>query len=976
MSNKRTEFNDEIKIKAENTSKEDEVCRLCVERSCEYSSVFRENLHEALISHFGLMILKTDNWPKVICSECLIKTRTCLNFITTIRQSEPKLRNLYGEFENAEQKPTFEEINVPEITLKTETDTTFDPLVDQKKEESNRKSTKRVLRKSKTTQATQDTQIKQVKIPKLEHQEEQEDFQNDASDFEENPHGQPTKSDSNRCKKKVQDKIRKIEEFFKLTCDKCEKTFSKFRELQQHHRTKHNQEGYIICCNSKMKRPSLIFEHLNYHRNPQAFKCDECSKSFKNKEGLRLHTAKSHSPAELHQFHCPNCPKTFMIKEQLKKHAFVHISEAEKAFICPQCNKAFAVKSNLQSHIRQTHEQIPYHVCEICAKTFKQKDNFLRHQRTHAGQNVPKEPCLICGKLLTDKYLLKKHMKLHSETGQIFQCPICHKDSVSSRALKKHIRCVHINERKHKCNLCEAAFKTPLALREHTASHSSSQILYTCLYCPKQFNSNANMYVHQKRKHPEEYEASKIKKSLETTVYNIYKTDNWPKNICSECLNKARLCVGFISVVRENEEKLRELYGEWKDVELKPDFEMINLSISIKTETDPLESNKITKIPKTSIEPRRSSRSRKCDENPNSESSDDQECYLEESSESEKPKSKSKKSQKKIHTHISEENTKKIEEFFRMECELCEESFRKFAGLRSHYRKVHNRRGYVVCCGVKLNHTLKILDHLNLHKNPDAFKCAECGKNYKNKVGLQFHMENSHTPADRHKYKCPNCPKTFMTIYRYKSHLVVHLPADEKKHICPQCGKAFSRKNNLQIHVRQTHEEMSYLVCELCAKMFKNKHNYLEHKRNHHPSAGEKLRDPGPKLQCSMCEKSFSNKTLLRRHLKIHNEAGQIFKCEICGKELKSSRTLWDHVKFVHKSEKKHKCSLCNAAFAKPIYLKEHLATHSSNQILYTCAFCPKQYNSNGNMYSHYKQKHPTEYEELKRKKASKNSNK
>lgn len=464
-------------------------------------------------------IYETDNWPKFICRQCLDTANICLEFISTIRESESKLQNIYGDLRDFDRKPDFEIIDIKTLPeLKDELES------NEPKEETTLR--RRSLRTTQKESCIKTLSKKEAQPQEQETSEKNVDRDGDSSPMLHSPEHPALPSVQNNTsedeeseeegvkvnpkKLKTLENIKKIEEFFKMDCNMCDQSYTTLGDLRSHYRIFHKRTGYVVCCNVKLKSQSRILQHLEFHMNPDAFKCIECAKTFKNKVGLELHTVNSHTPKEQHKYKCPKCPKTFMSAFRMNAHSAVHATGED--YICPHCSKAFPAKLNLSNHIRNMHEEKTYDVCEICAKKFKYKSMFLRHQKLHTGEKVERNhSCPVCGNSFRYKCHLETHMERHNDSGQVFQCHICSKVSANKSALQQHIKYNHIREKKHKCNLCESAFKTPLGLREHMATHTSNQILYTCLFCPRQFNSKANKYAHQKRKHPDKYEAMKQK---------------------------------------------------------------------------------------------------------------------------------------------------------------------------------------------------------------------------------------------------------------------------------------------------------------------------------------------------------------------------------------------------------------------------------------------------------------------------------
>lgn len=66
----------------------------------------------------------------------------------------------------------------------------------------------------------------------------------------------------------------KISEFFNLNCQLCATTHLKFTEVKAHYLNVHNStRGYVICCKRKLFKRYELLEHLDWHLNPNEFRC-------------------------------------------------------------------------------------------------------------------------------------------------------------------------------------------------------------------------------------------------------------------------------------------------------------------------------------------------------------------------------------------------------------------------------------------------------------------------------------------------------------------------------------------------------------------------------------------------------------------------------------------------------------------------------------------------------------------------------
>ena len=78
---------------------------------------------------------------------------------------------------------------------------------------------------------------------------------------------------------------------------------------------------------------------------------------------------------------------------------------------------------------------------------------------------------------------------------------------------------------------------------------------------------------------------------------------------------------------------------------------------------------------------------------------------------------------KKIKNQINkQEINEKIAKFMKLMCDKCGQEQENFAALRLHMQKLHNVKGYAVCCSKKFFRRTLLTDHIDKHLNPERFK--------------------------------------------------------------------------------------------------------------------------------------------------------------------------------------------------------------------------------------------------------------
>ena len=206
-------------------------------------------------------------------------------------------------------------------------------------------------------------------------------------------------------------------------CKQCKKMFDNAVKLDAHNYRCHvTKDDKIKCkfCN-KVKHKYDIKEHEQGHIDFDAekYKCERClrvfSRSFEHKNHMKKHENTDNNIIENHK--CDQCDKSFKQKEYLNKHIrYIHKKSEAGKWICNICQKEFSQSGPLSIHMKKIHVDKEPQDCQNCGKTYPSKLHLKDHISVTHNASRDNE-CQVCKKTFT-KYSLKRHMKLHE--GNIF----------------------------------------------------------------------------------------------------------------------------------------------------------------------------------------------------------------------------------------------------------------------------------------------------------------------------------------------------------------------------------------------------------------------------------------------------------------------------------------------------------------------------------------------------------------------------
>ncbi|XP_065217280.1 zinc finger protein 287-like isoform X2 [Planococcus citri] len=391
---------------------------------------------------------------------------------------------------------------------------------------------------------------------------------------------------------------------------------------------------------------------------------------------------------------------------------------------------------------------------------------------------IPPYSCKICDKTFSDKYDWGRHMRKHPEP---FVCPKCNKPFSRRVNLIEH-QSTHSYEQPYKCGICDTRFKTDRSKRMHEHNMHTESARFECAVCGKMFLYKklliAHLRVHSSGRCSKRREnggdgwisrSMKKKKGLPSVATMIETSDSIPKKVPKALTRDSPLYCCNIC------DRTFSYQSVWK-----------------RHQQEHLKSFLCPKCNKPFAEKQ----------------------YLIE--------------------HQATHSEKKP-----YKCRFCDARFKHSRGKLMHERYRHTKVARFECavCGKIFSYKSAIMLHLHVHSGEKPFCCQTCGASFSRKYGLTKHQQTHSKKRLKRSFKCRVCNKLFKYQKAMARHEHSHLEGPRFE--CALCGKKYRQKQNLTYHIskhqdgiimhERLHEEGPRFECALCGKKYGQKQNLAYH---------------------------------------------------------------------------------------------------------------------------------------------------
>ncbi|CAH2014406.1 unnamed protein product [Acanthoscelides obtectus] len=679
----------------------------------------------------------------------------------------------------------------------------------------------------------------------------------------------------------------------KLTCTKCDASFTCQRSLDNHILQKHPELSASVSskihkcthCQYKTTYTRLLTDHMIKHTGSKPT-CTKCDTSFISQRSLDNHILQKHPKftasvsSKIHE--CTHCE----FKTTEARHLAGHIMKHTGAKLtCTKCDASFTCQRSSDNHILQKHPELS---ASVSSKIHK---------------------CSHCQYKTTYTRLLADHMIKH--TGAKLTCTKCGTSFTSQRSLDNHILQKHpkftasVSSKIHECTHCEYKTTEARHLAGHVMKHTGAKL--TCTKCDASFSCQRSLDNHILQKHPElsASVSSKIHKCTHCqyeTTYTKLLADHMikhtgPKFACTKCdatfTNKRSLNHHILQKHPELAASVSHKIHECTHCQYKTTF----------TRLLDRHMMKHTGVKRTCT---------KCDASFTNTTSLDNHILQK-------------------HSKFAASVSSKIRE-----CTHCEYKTTYAHCLAGHMIKHTGAR--LTCTKCDASYTNKrTLDHHILQKHPEFIdsishklhECTHCDYKTTYVRNLDRHMVK-HTEAN---ITCTKCHASFTNQSSLDNHILQRHPKFTEAvsgtiHECTHCEYKTAFANYLAKHMKK--HTAAKLACTNCDASFTNKRSLDHHILQKHPDVTASM---SHKIHaCTHCQYKTIYITSLHRHMSKHT--GAKLKCTKCDASFTTKRSIDNHILQNHPelaasvSHKIYECTHCDYKTTFTQSMKKHKDTH------------------------------------------------
>ncbi|XP_053689818.1 zinc finger protein 845-like [Sabethes cyaneus] len=266
-------------------------------------------------------------------------------------------------------------------------------------------------------------------------------------------------------------------------------------------------------CTRSFKNRANLWEHTRLHSGKLPFACNDCGTTFSRVKSLMAHQEKYHSKNSTEDpplsLKCKFCPRVFPRKGDRTQHMKMGHPDLYNP------NDKLETPSPAISKERSTSATVSTPDSHIVSPVAKKKPCNTPTPSPVTDSAAARFCCNMCTKNFQCVQQLEDHIGLMHPKDGILKCSLCPKIFKSKQTLRMHIL-NHQGKLPYKCDECGSRFDRRFYLQKHRDKYhgDNSKALhcrYRCKFCPRIFHRKIDRKTHIRMVHSKEIKVKKEK---------------------------------------------------------------------------------------------------------------------------------------------------------------------------------------------------------------------------------------------------------------------------------------------------------------------------------------------------------------------------------------------------------------------------------------------------------------------------------